>query len=362
MPLIEKKKCSGCGACKSACPVNAIYMKEDNEGFWYPFIDEEKCIKCNLCEKVCPIGKTNTVKPEFVYAAKNKDVDVRMKSTSGAIFTAIAEYVFSNNGVVFGCEMDEEKKVFTSCAKNLEELVKHRGAKYVQSDGRESFKETKEHLENGRLVLYTGTPCQIAGLKRFLHKDYENLILCDLVCHSVPSQKALKKYIEYLEVKHKESVKKISFRDKTNSSWDKSSITIEFISGAVHSENVYENIYIKGFNKGLFSRPACSECSFKNFANCADITIADYWGIEDVDKTFFDKAGVSLLIVNNKKGRYVFEKIEKKIDYIETSIEEAIVKNPHIEVPMKEHKDRKVFFEKIDDEDFAKLIERLIQE
>ena len=298
--------------------------------------------------------------PLSVYAVKNKDDEARTKSTSGAMFTAISNYVLRNKGVVFGCKFDENLRAIHDFAENLEEMKKFRGAKYIQSILSDSFKKIKQFLNDGRLVLFTGTPCQVAGLSSYLGKEYENLIKCDLVCHSVPSSKALNAYIQELEGKNGSKVIEVCFREKKLEGWKRSNLKVEFEDGQIYREILKENVFMRGFNNGLFNRPSCADCSYKDFKGCSDITIADYWGIEKVAEDFADNLGVSLVFVNSKIGGKLFDDVKIDLEYIETKVEDSILKNPYIVTSSPAHKNRKEFFENVDSEVFSDLVKKLL--
>jgi len=288
MNFAEKKKCSGCSACENICPVGAIKMVPDSEGFLYPEMDGIKCIECGACKNVCPIGKIEKHSPITTYAAKNKDDDARMASTSGAVFTAISKYVFENGGVVIGCKFDENLQVVHDCATTLEEAKAFRGAKYTQSILGDIFKKVKILLQQDKTVLFTGTPCQVAGLSSYLGKEYEKLIKCDLVCHSVPSPKALRAFLNELEDKYSSKIKEFCLREKKLIGWQASNVKAVFENGEIYREILKNTAFLKGFMHGLYNRPSCSECSYKDFRGASDITIGDYWGIESVKPEFTD--------------------------------------------------------------------------
>lgn len=361
MKLVEKNKCSGCTACMNICPKKCIKMVPDDEGFLYPKIDEKLCIDCGLCIKTCPVAKIN-LKNELVkaYAVKNKDDDARLNSTSGAVFTAISKYVFNNNGVVVGCKFDDKFHAVHDFAENLKEMETFRGAKYVQSILEDIFKKTKDFLDSGRLVLFTGTPCQIAGLSSYLNKEYTNLIKCDLVCHSVPSPKALRAYMDELEDKNSSKITNLVLREKQLNGWSTSNIKVEFENKEIYRELLKDTSFMQGFNKGLFNRPSCANCVYKNFSGSADITIGDYWGIEIKNSKFADNLGVSLVFVNNNRGEEIFNKIKDNIEYIETPVSEATVKNPYVVTSSPAHKNRDEFFSSMNEEKFSDLVLRLL--
>jgi len=359
--LIDKEKCSGCTACANICPRKCINMVADNEGFLYPQIIDTVCVDCGLCRKVCPIGKSEKHNPFSVYAVKNKDDDARLNSTSGAMFTLLSDYILERNGVVFGCKLDENLQAVHDFAETKEGIKVFRGAKYIQSILDDTFKKVKKFLLDGRYVLFTGTPCQVAGLSAYLGKEYDNLIKCDLVCHSVPSPKALEAYINELEKEKKSKAIEICFREKILEGWKRSNLRVNFENGEVYREVLKENVFMKGFNNGLFNRTSCANCSYKDFKGSSDITIADYWGIEKVSEEFADNLGVSLVFVNTKNGEKLFEKIKEKLNYIETTIEDAVLKNPYIVTSSPKHENRKNFFDNIDKNDFSDLVMNLLK-
>ena len=249
----EKKDCMGCHGCYNICPKSCITMESDSEGFWYPKVDEDKCIECGLCEKVCPI--INPIKEMdyriIAFACKNKDNEVRKLSSSGGVFSLLCNYVISKNGVVFGAAFDKEFNVRHMFAETLEECEKFRGSKYVQSKIGDTYIEAKKFLDKGRLVLFSGTPCQISGLESFLMKKYENLIMVDIACHGVPSPLVYKNYIKLLEEKNKSHMNSLSFRDKSTG-WSKYSIKVDFNNGMNFKERGSDNIYERIFEGYIF--------------------------------------------------------------------------------------------------------------
>jgi len=360
MQLIDKNKCSGCTACMNICPKNCIKMTEDAEGFLYPEIDIKNCVDCGRCKSVCPIEKNKKRKSCMVFAAKNKNDKTRLNSTSGAMFTAISQYIFANNGVVVGCKYNEEFKAIHSIATTHKEMEAFRGAKYVQSILDDTFKKVKTILKTGKLVLFTGTPCQVAGLTAYLGQEYENLLTCDLVCHSVPSPLALNAYLTELEDKNSSKIKAFCLREKSLKGWQTSNVKVEFENGKIYRELLKETSFMKGFNKGLFNRPSCSNCSYKDFKGVADITIGDYWGIELKDSNFADNLGVSLVFVNSKKGEAIFSQIKNELEYIKTEIKDAVLKNPYVVTSSPAHKNRNIFFEEVGNQKFSALVENLL--
>lgn len=360
---IEKKEeCCGCYACINICPKKCINMSRDVEGFNYPQIDITKCIGCNLCEQVCPVKnniKNNDTIKSCAYASVNKDNEIRVKSSSGGIFSILCEYVINKNGVVFGASFDDKFNVNHSYEESLSQCSKFRGSKYVQSEIGYMYKTARNFLELGKLVLFTGTQCQIKGLNLYLGKKYKNLITVDVICHGVPSPKVFKLYKNKLIKKYKSDIKSISFRDKSEG-WRDFNYVTQFSNGQVYSKSLKEDIYIKGFLHNLYLRPSCYECRAKNFTSGSDISLADYWGVEEIHKDLDDNKGTSLVLINTKNGQDVFKAISNKVIYEHTDLEYSIEKNPCIVKPVNKNPDRKAFFRKIDNSDIEKNINKYI--
>jgi coenzyme F420-reducing hydrogenase beta subunit len=349
--ITDKTKCSGCAACFSVCGKNAIEMKPDEEGFLYPFVDNSACIKCGLCVKGCPVLNNRPQnKIAKVYAATNKDENVLQKSSSGGMFSLLANYIFSGGGIVFGAAFDENFKVVHKSAQNHEELDALRRSKYIQSEIGETFKQTKGFLDNKRSVLFTGTPCQIAGLKNYLGKDYEELLTADLICHSVVSPEVWEQYLE----RELGGIISADFRDKTFG-WDKSRAVIYLRD----KKEISAGNFMLGFGYCLYCRPSCGNCSFKDAAKHSDFTMADFWGVKKVKPETYDKNGVSLLILNSQKASNVFEEIKQNIKYAEIPLEDAIRYNPMFYKSAKLHPKRNEFFKNFESEPLNKLIPRL---
>ncbi len=357
----EKKDCCGCHACYNSCPTQAIEMKEDEYGFKYPKIDKNKCINCALCEKVCPIlnKKTRENKPE-AYAIINKNENIRLKSSSGGIFTLIAENIIEKGGVVFGASFDERFMVKHIKVEDKDNLQKLRGSKYVQSNINDTFKDVKEILETGRMVLFTGTPCQINGLYTFLNKKYDNLCTQDIICHGVPSPKVWEKYLEYRKNKDIKEPIEISFRKKDNG-WKAFQMSFKYDNDE-YKINHNEDVYMKAFLKNLSLRDSCYNCSFKDKNRISDLTLADFWGINNVVENMNDDKGTSLVIINSEKGRGLLELIDNRIIKKQVNFEEAIKYNYPMfkSVPMNKNRDK--FFDKLNSVDFDKLVKRYTKE
>lgn len=323
--MTDKKSCTGCGACSFVCPKKCITMKEDDEGFLYPEIDSQNCIYCDLCDKICPVGKKKTEESIMFFAAKNKQEEKRMTSSSGGIFQNLAEYVINNlGGVVFGAVFAEDyTNVEHICTDTTEGILSMKGSKYMQSNTRSTYIEVKKYLESGRSVLYTGTPCQIAGLTAYLGRNYENLYTQDIICHGVPSQKMWNKYINE-EIQFKK-ITSVSFRNKKYG-WKNGTMTI---SGDEKEVNIKssQSPYMRGFADNLFLRKSCYNCCFKGDNYYSDITLGDFWGIQNVLPEYDDNKGTSVIIVHTKKGMDLFNRVKMGLDYKEVSENEALAHN-----------------------------------
>lgn len=355
---LEKKECTGCHACLGICPKQCINMESDAEGFWYPVIDFRKCIKCNLCEKVCPsiIDFYSENTPQ-AYAAYNNNINIRLKSSSGGIFSLLAESVIEKEGVVFGAGFDDQFNVVHKCVDNSEDLEKLRGAKYVQSKIGDAYVQCKKYLDDEKNVLFSGTPCQIGGLYSFLGKDYNKLVTQDMICHGVPSPKLWSKYIEYQEKKYNSKLRYVDFRKKTKG-WKNYCVELRF-----QNQNTYEMFYIqdlmmKIFLKNFYLRPSCYNCLFKNINRQADITLGDFWGIQYILPEMDDNQGTSLLIVNSVKGEKVFEEISKCIKYKKVEIDKAIQHNASMIKSSSLPLDREKFIRDVENKDFEKIAKK----
>ena len=298
----SKDLCCGCSACVNVCPKNCISFKEDNEGFLYPSVDVATCVDCGLCEKVCPvINKNEEREPIHTCAVKHPDEKVRLSSSSGGVFTFLAERIIDEGGVVFGARFNNQWEVVHDYTETKEGLAPFRGSKYVQSNIGNSYALAESFLKNGRLVMFTGTPCQISGLKKYLGKEYDNLLAVDVVCHGVPSPMIWRKYLE--EVANLDgagTVTSINFREKSTG-WKNYSVAIDSSRGQVISK-FSENDYMRAFLLNLSIRPSCYNCHAKAGCSGADLTIGDFWGIENMMPEYDDDKGVSIVLVGSSHG------------------------------------------------------------
>lgn len=317
--ILNEHICCGCNACVQRCPKQCISMQMDEKGFLYPKVDLGKCIDCHLCEEVCTcLNQEAPQKPILCYAAKNTDESIRQHSSSGGVFTSIAEKVIDEKGVVFGACFDACWQVVHTCVETKPELVLLRGAKYVQSRVGDSFRQVEQFLKARRKVLFSGTPCQVSGLNRYLRKEYDNLLTVEVVCHGVPSPKIWQEYLESLNLME---IGHISHKDKT-SGWRGYSFTVKDTSdNVIFTERASDNKYMIAFIRNLILRPSCFHCPAKSGKSKADITIADYWGIENIMPNMDDDKGVSFICVNTPKGETLIRKLRlqmQQVDYQES--------------------------------------------
>lgn len=343
--IVNKEDCCGCGACYSICPKQCITMQYDNEGFSYPCIDTNKCINCGLCEKTCPIKNKAKSNKQFERSAviiQHKNCEICRQSTAGGAFTGIAEYVIENDGVVFGVEINENHFVHHIHVKTKDELWKFRNSKYVQSDTGDTYKLAKDYLESNKLVCYSGTPCQIEGLLKYLGKDYENLILVDVVCRAVPSPGIWKKYIEMTETVQGK-ISSVRFRDKTLG-YQYSTMEMKYKRGTVNRGGIESHPWLRMFFSGMIIRPSCTECKFRNIYRKSDFTIWDCFNIYSIDKTFNENIGTTRMIIHTQKGKKIFDKIKKDFKYKVIPLDTAINGVAEMKISPNAHPRRHEFF------------------
>lgn len=360
--ITKKENCTGCYACENVCPKGCITMESDPEGFWYPKVDMEKCNNCGLCERVCPIiHKKEEKNSPRTYACYNKNQKIRMESSSGGIFNLIAEQILDNDGVIFGARFDEKFNVIHDYLETKEELEAFRGSKYVQSRIGDTYKQAKGFLKQGRQVLFTGTPCQIGGLKSYLQKDYDNLFCVDIVCHGVPSPKVWQKYISYQEDCYASFPWRITFRRKDRG-WKRYSVSLLFNNDTEYLKSYKEDLYMKAFLKNVCLRPSCYACNFKTLHRESDITLADFWGIQNILPELDNDKGTSLIFVNSMKGKRLFNKIQNQVVYQEVDIEKAVSYNPSAIKSSEMNSKREAFFNDLDQLSLGKLVNKYCSE
>lgn len=331
---IENREiCCGCSACAESCPVGCITMERDKLGFLYPSIDSSRCIRCGVCERVCPglqeLPPRNTDLPQ-AYAAAEDGSGIRPFSSSGGLFGVLGEYVVSQGGVVFGAAFEEGfRSVSHIGAASAQTLPRLWGAKYAQSHIRRTYQEARACLEQGQMVLFSGTPCQIAGIRAFLGRDYENLFLLDIVCHGVPAPYVWDDYLGHIEQKYRGKAVKVSFRDKRRG-WQDYVLAVSFDNGREYTNGRGDDLYMRGFLHNQYLRPSCYACRHKSMAFGGDITLGDLWGAEKLCPELHDNKGTSLVLLRSAKGRLLFDRILPYIKYRPVDIQEAVKCNPAI--------------------------------
>lgn len=343
----SKELCCGCSACHDVCPKSAITMIEDSEGFLYPIIDKDICVDCGLCKEICPITNKKLTRSLLeAYAAYNINEDIRLKSSSGGIFTLLAENILNNQGIVYGATFDENFEVQHIRVEHLKDLALLRGSKYVQSKLDGIYKLCKKDLEIGKLVLFTGTPCQIFGLKNFLRKNYFNLVCMDIVCHGVPSRMVWREYLEHHIKCAKSKIKQIAFRLK-DEGWKQYAVKFTFANSTAYHQKFINDIFMRGFLKNLYLRPSCYNCSFKTKERISDITVADFWGIDKLHPEWDDNKGMTLLIVHTAHGQTLLDNIRKNIFLKKVILADTVKYNSAMVKSVSKHINRERFFSTI---------------
>ncbi len=352
--VYDNKKCCGCNACVQICPVKCIAIKADSEGFLYPVVDIESCINCNLCEDVCPMLHEYEKRASMrVIAARNKDEQIILQSSSGGMFSVLAEYVINESGVVFGARINNDLDVVHDFAETKDGIIKFRGSKYVQSVIGDSFVNVKEFLNQKRLVMFSGTPCQVRGLRNYLNKEYDNLILVDFICHGVSSPEVFKQLI--LEVQRKKEYLKefpgnfeVSFRDKTYG-WHNYGLVISrrcenSDTSTIILQKSETDVFYAGYGANLFLRPACHSCPSKNLSSLSDLTLADFWGIEELYPDQDDDKGYSLVLINTHKGEKVLQSSKENYESFNVNPQIALKRQTALFSSVKPSKYRANFF------------------
>lgn len=347
----SKEKCSGCSACYSICPQKAISMEADKEGFLYPVIDHSVCTNCELCRKVCPFIEGDNYKygqRAESYVAQHKSEAVLKHSTSGGVFTALSDTILKRKGVVYGADFDENLKVVHKAAQTAAERNKMRLSKYVQSEMKECFSQLKKDLKNGYSVLFTGTPCQTAGIRAYIGSSSlrENLYICDLICHSIPSPLIWEEYKKMLEREKGSKLKSVQFRSKKYD-WGRKNSNKGFLYSVKGSSKIYEDdrFFELFIERKTIARPSCSKCPFTDTKRASDLTIADYFGIKKYDTEWYDSLGVSLVLVNSAKGKKLFEQSAQDLYFEERPLKEAVNEQQRLSKAVELPEDRDDFWE-----------------
>ncbi len=345
--IAAKENCTGCSACANICPRGCIAMVADSEGFCYPEVDAQLCADCGLCEDVCPMLHKPQQHPVVaVYGAKNKDDEVRYTSSSGGMFSLLAEEILRQGGVVVGAALDDKLTVRHILIDNAADLYKLRGSKYVQSEIGKIYSEVRRALRAGQRVLFSGTPCQVAGLKGFLLKPYDNLVTVDVVCHGVPSPKVYRKHLQELQAEAGEPVLQVRFRDKAKG-W-KHGETLFFTGHRQFGDSKRRERYMRLFLNNISIRPSCGSCAFNNKRSLADITIADYWGIDKQFPEFDDDKGVTLVLVNSQARVDLLAAVRAQADLITTDFAKGAEYNQAVSRSLPLHPQREFFFTNLD--------------
>lgn len=361
LPLMSKRTkpdCSGCSACADVCPVGAISMQPDKEGFLYPVIHDDKCVHCGRCDQVCGFVPKQFAENGFelpkAFGVKHKDEETRLTSRSGAAFIALSDYVLDHDGVVYGAAMlpDFTVRHVRAESKAIRNLMK--GAKYVQSDVTGVYPQVAEDLASGKRVLFSGTPCQVSGLHAMLDAQKvpkENLVCCDLVCHGVPSPAIWTDYVAHIQRVHKSAVVTADFRDKSFG-WDSHCESFVLENG----KKIVSRDYTDLFYDHIMMRPSCHNCHFANVNRVADITLADFWGIEKNDASFNDNKGVSLVLVSSSKGAALLEKVKDQLHWFECDIKNCI--QPTLTKPTLASGRRELFWNDYSQTDFSVFLKK----
>lgn len=347
MPKLPTEKCTGCAACAAICPVEAIVMAEDREGFLRPEVAADKCIRCGKCEKTCPIHSPHerTAVQQGVFAAKIRDQQAHKQSQSGGMFFALAEAVLCKGGAVYGAALSRQFETKHIRVTDLQDLTKLQGVKYVQSCIGDTYIQTGRDLQNDVPVLFSGTPCQIAGLYSYLCAkgiSAQNLLTADLVCYGVPSPGVFRAWVDCLEKAYKAKLTSMCYR-RTDTHWGKGKERYCLSSGKVLEGEYFTKLYFRN----LIIRPGCESCRYCNTHRPGDITLGDFWGIDKVMPEFYDDRGVSLVIVNTEKGRATFDRIREQLSYRQSDLAAAAAAQPRLQgIAVKPSVHRAAFWDK----------------
>lgn len=347
--LDRREDCCGCSACLSICPKTCITMKEDAEGFLYPYVDTDTCIHCELCNSACPIlnyEAVTGVTPE-TFIAYCKEDEVRLSSSSGGIFSLLAEDILHRNGIVYGAAYDKDRMVHHIGITEASEMAKIRGSKFLQSRMELTYREAKRALQKQKTVLFSGTACQIAGLKKYLKNAYENLYTVDVLCHGTPTPKLWKKYLAWQEQRAGAFIQKVNFRDKERG-WRDYALSINFENKQEYKEPFYRDSYLQLFLSDICLRPSCHECRFKGVNHPSDLTLGDCWGIENYMPDMDDNKGVSIILVHTAKGRSLLNLVNSRLCIKEAELDRVLSPDADSRRSVKRNPRREKFFSKLD--------------
>jgi coenzyme F420-reducing hydrogenase beta subunit len=361
---IVGKNCVGCRGCGQICPQDCITFKANDEGFICPHVDTELCVDCGVCEKVCPVlNPYKNREPTKTYAAWNTNLNELRASSSGGVFSALAHEILNKNGVICGCTNDEVGMPYHAFAFSEKELHTMCGSKYVESDIRNVYTETEQYLRKGISVFFVGTPCQVAGLKNFVGVEYDNLFTADIICHGVPSRELYKSYLDWLGTKHRGKVKSYFFRSKDKHGW---SLTYcYYILKPNGKEKRYEAIasltpYYYGFLSGAFYRESCYQCKYCTSSRSGDVTLGDFWGVENTSPKNFNINGVSAVLVNNAKGQNMINTADERLYLDEVNFEEISINNSNLKRPTIRPQVRDKIYKEWRSEGFGKIASKYL--
>jgi coenzyme F420-reducing hydrogenase beta subunit len=344
--ITKNGECCGCTACSQICPNKCIEIQADKEGFGYPTVNENICVECGRCIKVCPILNCNEGnKPTQILAVKNKNDKIREISSSGGVFYELAKNFLQNGGVVYGCALNDDMVARHICINSIAELDKLKSSKYVQSDMSNTMTEIKQRLIKGERVLFSGTPCQVAGLKNYLGKEYENLLLVDILCHGVPSPKLFADYLEYLSQQYGGGKPvSVNFRNKQRG-WKRLYMEVRFDNGKRHYIYSGYDRYEGMFLNNMSLRPSCYECKFTKAKRYGDLTLGDFWGIGKKYPQWDDDKGISVVMLNTNKGSKAYAMIEKQFEGREEAFETAKAGQRTLYAPTSKNPNRDAFYQ-----------------
>ena len=341
---VSAEQCSLCGGCRNACPADAISFENQHLDFVYPHIDPARCIGCNRCERVCPVLRPQR-KPQdgfpLAFVAYNRDDSIRRASTSGGVFYALAVHILKQGGCVCGAVFDEQFRVRHILSDRVEDVRRMMGSKYAQSDMGLCYREIRTQLMSGRTVLFSGCPCQVAGLHAFLGKEYPGLVSVELICHGIPSAEMLRTYIEMREEQYGAALRRMEFRNK-DEGWHRSAVRMEFENGKVYRELITDDAYMNGFLNNYMLKPSCYHCHFRNFSAGCDLALGDFWGAETMSGWHDDNRGTSAVLVNTEKGRELLNRLPLELQ--DCSLDEVVKYNRNLVSSASPHPDREAFY------------------
>ncbi|MDE6282973.1 MAG: Coenzyme F420 hydrogenase/dehydrogenase, beta subunit C-terminal domain [Muribaculaceae bacterium] len=358
----DKKDCSGCAACASICGHGCIAMGTDSEGFPYPEVDPSACVNCGLCDRTCPminIPEGNNISK--VYAAKNRNYAERLRSSSGGVFRLLATRIINQGGIVVGCRFDDKMVAHHTIAHTKDEIEPLMSSKYVQSDTREIFAQVRDRLRKGDKVLFSGVPCQVAAIKNYLLKPYDNLITVDILCHGVPSPKIFKEYIDLLTERYHSDPSAVNFRSKEKS-WKRLYLKVLFRNGLKHFLYAGYDSYMQLFLSDRLQRPSCFHCPYNTLHRPGDISLGDFWGIGKKFYSFDDNRGVSMVLINNAAGKALWESVADQAIVIESDIKTAIAGNRVLVAHLPDQSKRDRFYQTYTSEGLPSAISKYAPE